>query len=330
MAAGARKNYKFGQKNNWRRTVWNEVLRRTNGREKDEPILYLAGPQDLDRAIALEKGVPSQNMIAIDLSAENVAAVREKKVPAVAADIHDVLRSWPKNRPVCAVILDYCSGLTPANIDVYDMFEREPLRNAVVLVNFQRGRDSFTNAIRQALTECETEESFARGEHSWPMPPCHMVGGAETFVLSEKHRALQFVALHAIETWQAITKSCVVGFSKERWRRALRAVGADYDVDGAIAAGYSEEEQHEFLTMSWFIWANRIFKALRPTFFSYKSGALTFDSAVFQHLARGINVAPSQVREMFEADVVGRFTSDQQTARQISAVLAVRTSRLAS
>jgi hypothetical protein len=306
---GASRNYKVGPKNNWRRTVWNEILRRTNGREQTEIILYLAGPQDLDRAIAVEKGVPTQNMVAIDIDCDNVASVRQQRLPVLSSDVFAVLRAWPKSQPVCAVILDFCSGLTLQGLDVYDVFERPPLRNAVVMVNFMRGRDAFTNAIRAMLTD-EAQE--------WPMPPCHMIGGENTFHLSEKHRALQFLTLHAIETWQVL----VTHFE---WNGALNCLGIGLAED--VCARYSQEQQDEYLQSMWFIFANRIFDAMRPTFFSYKSGPLTFDSAVFQHIARNLDKAPLAVQRILNKEAAEKFVPDPAITRKISAMLAVRTMR---
>ena len=47
MGTGATRDYDVGPKNHWRRTIWNEILRRTAGQEKEKLILYLAGPQIL-------------------------------------------------------------------------------------------------------------------------------------------------------------------------------------------------------------------------------------------------------------------------------------------
>lgn len=171
--AGSSKDYDYGQKNNWRRAIWNEVLRRTAGREKVEPVLYLAGPDDLDRAVAISKGVPNQNLIAIDRDVSNVLAVRDRQSPAVSGDVIDVLGSWPDKTPACAVFLDFCSGLEAGTWGVYDLFERKPLRNAVVAVNFMRGRDPSLRGLRELLDQ--------------------------TGLCPSKHRARQFLYSHAFE-----------------------------------------------------------------------------------------------------------------------------------
>lgn len=69
---GSQKNYSFGSKNHWRRTIWNEVLRRTQGRERDGYVLYLAGANNLDHAVAIEKRVPEHNLVAIDIRQSNI------------------------------------------------------------------------------------------------------------------------------------------------------------------------------------------------------------------------------------------------------------------
>lgn len=282
--AGSIKNYKSGPKNNWRRTVWNEVLRRTNGREQEQPILYLAGPQDLDREIAVEKGVPTQNMIAIDFSTQNVGAVRDKGLPALKGDVADVLGSWPESRPVCAVMLDFCCGLTMQAVDVFELFERRPLRDSVVMVNLMRGRDQWSNRIREWCGGDGTTNFL-------PWMACYAYGplgppGADC--LSDKHRGLQFIAFHAID-----------------WVRVGSSAAFVDEIDIPTCAD--------------------AFKRLRPHFFSYKSGALSFDSVIFEHYARGLDLPAEAEREVL-ANRRSNYNPD--VARRISATLAVRTARM--
>ncbi len=162
--AGATKDYKFGQKNHWRRTIWNEMLRRTNGREKTESIIYLAGQDDLDRSVAVEKGVPSDRLIAIDRDAVNVDSIRQKKCPAVRGDIFDVLSGWPESNPVCAMHLDLCQGmLSPRQMDqLMVVIAANPALNASILaINLQRGRE-FNLANRMWRLACDFAAQQAR------------------------------------------------------------------------------------------------------------------------------------------------------------------------
>jgi len=146
---GHNKDYKFGPKNNWRRWFWNDVLRRTNGREKAEIILYLAGSQDLDRAV-VGRRVPDRNLIAIDRYFNNVANIRESGHYAIHADALEALRAWPVRQAVCAVVLDLCSGLWEveelARLSML-MMAHPAFMSAVLAANFQRGRELATNKM---------------------------------------------------------------------------------------------------------------------------------------------------------------------------------------
>ena len=95
--------------------------------------------------------MPDQNLVAIDVVMDNVVRVREEGSPALKGDMIDLLWSWPEDRPVCAVLMDFCSGTEWGNGGAYDAFETKPLRNAAVMVNFMRGRDRWSNEIRENL-----------------------------------------------------------------------------------------------------------------------------------------------------------------------------------
>jgi hypothetical protein len=302
---GATKDYRFGQKNNWRRTVWDEVLRRTNGREKTEPILYLAGSEDLDRALAIDKGVPNQNLIAIDGNSANVARVRTGQSPAVCADIVDVLWSWPENRPVAAVLLDFCSGVTFDVAGVYDAFARKPLRNAVVLVNFMRGRDAWSNQMRKLLADSGLlTPLWKRGTDGEP----------ELVHDDTKHRGYQFLMFHALDTVMAtLGKGSAGAMDTGKAECMYPELDANGNADPFFAATVS-----------------MAFAGMRPKMFSYKSGVLTFDSAVFQSLSRYVERAPAAWQSTVESEM--RAFEDEyreaSVSRKIAATLAVRTTRL--
>lgn len=178
---GAEKNYKFGQKNNWRRATWNEVLARTAGREKTEFILYLAGQNDLDRQIAIEKGVPPENLIAVDRCKDNLMPIKAQGGCTLHENVVNILKSWPPERPVCAVLLDFCSGMEQWNYNLHRYFFNTAFQRAVVMVNFMRGRDAWSNDLRQSLARSGLLELFLNGKIPNP----------------QKNRALHFVILAA-------------------------------------------------------------------------------------------------------------------------------------
>ena len=281
---GAVKNYKFGQKNNWRRSVWNEVIRRTNGREQSESVLYLAGPDDHDRQIAVEKGIPDENLVAIDRSLKNVRACRKDGASAVHGEMKDVLMAWPDSRPVCAVLLDWCGGLGRDAFFTGDALIRPVFWHAVIMVNLMRGRDHWSNGMRQMLKELPgafTAVSASDGE----LDPL-------------KNRAVQFMLFRA-----------AIFFDKAIWR------GRDGDPETYFA------ELDVFL------------KSLHPWTRSYQSGKLIFDSAIFTSPEGAFFGGQSQIvagalRESVNSSMIK--TKDPSMSRQLSAVMAVRTRRMAS
>jgi hypothetical protein len=309
MTTGSTKNYRFGQKNNWRRTVWNEVLRRTDGREKVEPILYLSGPEDIDRDIARSKGVPDGNLIAIDRDPDNVTSVRSMQHPAVHGDIQEVLASWPVSRPVCAVLMDFCGGLTMDAVDVYDLLERRPLRNAVMMINMQRGRDAWSNSLRSQIGG-KSHDMFdmLTAISTWSYGPEGPPGPVD---MGDKHRGLNWLVFHSMDAWQNSAKAGLID--------KIRAT-----------PGY----QDGFEDAIGMAWSGQYFKAADPQFYSYKSGVLTFDSVVclnpFATLFNSIetDVASAAMDETVEKNHKHRRSTAM--ARKIAAMLAVRTRRLAS
>jgi hypothetical protein len=72
---------------------------------------------------------------------------------------------------------------------------------------------------------------------------------------------------------------------------------------------------------------------MRPRFFSYRSGNLVFDSAVFQSHARGLDRAsglPQAAKTQAEADIACNVALNRspELVRRIAATLAIRTLRL--
>lgn len=285
------------------------MLTRLAGREKHEPILYLAGPEDNDRKIAIEKGVPSQNLIAIDRDKRNVENVRATKNPAICSDGLDVLWSWPDDRPVAAVMLDLCGGLTRDVVSIYDVFQRAPLRRAVVMINLQRGRDAFFNDKRDML------------QNAGLLTPLWAPGnGGEMVCIHDDvlHRGYLFLMWNSFET-----VLFALGLAEEP--------GADWNGEDKCRVKYSYPEadedgnaEPEFAAL-----CSMQYSAAKPKLFSYRSGVLTFDSAVFEHPARKIESAPAIMRKLFDDDLSGKRDkfSVAKVVRKIAATMAVRTAR---
>lgn len=141
-ANGANFNYKFGSKNNWRRTVWNRIVERLAVPVRDAVALYFAGPQDRDREIAIQKGFRPHNLIAIDRDCEVTKRIRAAGNLCIDADAVQIVKNWTGLK-VDAIHADYCSGLTGGPIELIDALTYNGLFcRAVVSVNLMRGRES--------------------------------------------------------------------------------------------------------------------------------------------------------------------------------------------
>jgi hypothetical protein len=283
-ASGAVKDYGFGQKKHWRRTQWNQILERTRGREKSEPILYLAGPDDNDRAVAVSKGVPAHSLIAIDRDEVNVGRVKAGGHSAIQADVETILRSWPRQRKVCALMLDFCSGLEGRyRLDLREPLLRTPFAGAAVMLNFQRGRDKSSENLRQNLLK---GPGFLKCLGHFPQ-----VRFASDWSMSEKNRAGMFIFTLACDLVEG----------------AMLSLGFTRPFDGAL------------MTQTF----RKVFEDFSPFFYSYQSGNVVFDSVVFT-----VPQLPDGTGLQDELGDAVDYGGDTATARRISAMLAIRTSRM--
>jgi hypothetical protein len=171
--------YKFGNKNQWRRWVWCRIAERLRGRAKDALVVYLAGQEDLDRANAVRKGFRASNLIAVDKSASVVGALRTSGALAIDADLIAVIEAWNPSRQIDVVLADFCCG-----------FERPVVRaligalfsphafGAVIVVNFLRGRDPSSNALRAALSLGLDDERQKHRGAMFVMAQCGYIAGS--------------------------------------------------------------------------------------------------------------------------------------------------------
>jgi len=188
-------SYANGRKKNWRGWQWNRIVERLMVPVEDATVLYLCGPDDFDREKALARGFRNENLIAVDLDENHVRAVRAGGGLAIAYDVNELLRAWPSDWPVHAVVADFCCGLgTTAYRLVHALIfsgatssEAHP---CVVAVNLQRGRDAQSNNWRDMLTEV-----FPQAGAEWEVDP-------------RKHRGSQFVVVARHALAKAVESYC--------------------------------------------------------------------------------------------------------------------------
>lgn len=148
-ANGATKDYRFDEKYHWRKWMWNSVSK-LQPHPHRAVVLYLAGSSDLDRPLALRKGFKSENLIAVEKDSRAVQELRKSGALTVDGNILDVALSWPVERPVGALLFDFCSGL---ELKIWKRLElallRPPFWDAVFAFNLLRGRDASSNNERK-------------------------------------------------------------------------------------------------------------------------------------------------------------------------------------
>lgn len=154
-------NYKFGAKNQWRRRLWSQIADVTKNR-KDAVVLYLAGPQDLDREVAVRHGFSPANLIAVDADRAVVAALRKRGSTAIYGRLDDVMANWPADWPVSVVLADFVSGLHFHVLRSILIWSFAPqFKSGVMAVNLQRGRDEirYTNGDVMSFL-CQSDKEF--------------------------------------------------------------------------------------------------------------------------------------------------------------------------
>lgn len=161
MRNGATRNYYGGIKNNWRRTVHNRIQDMLPVSPSNAVVLYLAGPQDLDRQEFLRRGYKLQNLIAVERDSSLAHSIRTDGKLCIHLDLEDVVASWKKTK-IHVVLADLCCGLEISVCRmVKTLIKSEAFNDAVCAFNLLRGRDARSNEIRKLFAR---DGSKHRGE----------------------------------------------------------------------------------------------------------------------------------------------------------------------
>ena len=148
--------YKFGRKNNWRRTVWNEAAKRLRdaGKEiKNCTVLYLPGAENEDGRIAIEKGFKPWNLYAVENNADRVKDLRKNNINVIHGDFVDIIKSWVLKEKIDFIFADFCGGITKTaeRLIIALEFCNGISERCVVAVNLLRGRDKGIRNIYESF-----------------------------------------------------------------------------------------------------------------------------------------------------------------------------------
>lgn len=144
--------FKFKTKDHWRRWIWNQYKNRLGMlgcSARNSIVVYLAGPEDLDRDIAISKGFSAHNLIAVDTDQNVVRQLRNRGVLAIQGNLSEVISSWPPHIPIHILHADFC-----ATYPTIQRFVTSAIHSPFVFVfgiNCLRGRDrdpAFIDALK--------------------------------------------------------------------------------------------------------------------------------------------------------------------------------------
>ena len=254
-------SYANGTKETWRGWQWNRIVERLPGWRPnmgpsfyrnlcaDKTVLYLCGPDDFDRQVALKKGFRHENLIACDL--DGVSHVRSGGGLGISCNLIDAISLWPKDWPLDVIIADFCGGITRESFDLALSVHWSPAVHSgtVLSANFLRGRDAWVNEIRQKI-------------------PNHLSGSACQLVFppgfSEKHRGCVFAYWKYSWSWSEVlhyddSRLADMGIEIQRNRYGTFINGIPFD---SFLAEY--------------------YRHANPEFYTYRSGVQYFDSVVMR------------------------------------------------
>lgn len=138
MASGL-EIYDASSKEDHRRWLWNRLAQRT--RPTNRFGLYLCGPEDRDRQVAMTKGFSNGGLVAVDISEEYISRIRRAGGRGIASDIGDVLRHW-NDGPLDFVAIDSTSTIESVLRWYADGHLSGAItRRTAVYLNIQRGRE---------------------------------------------------------------------------------------------------------------------------------------------------------------------------------------------
>lgn len=281
-------DYRFSEKNKWRLKVWSELARRVKN-PKTARILYLAGEQDLDREIAKKKGFRPYNMIAVEMDDDRAKALRKKGVTTIKHNLIDVVHAWPKKHKIDVVVADFCFGFTMTSNELYSAIGNGALINAEFVVNFQRGRDAWSNPFREAFSKVIPEAGLPyRYKNQIVKTP------------APKHRAFQFLF------FQSYKEVCGgMGFGKQSKEEVVCDLSHLYKANV-------------------FLETLQFFGATNPKFMEYKSNRVYMDSAVFSSPVKNL---PEKAKAEMEQERVVFKQAPLEVKRSVTAALAVSKKR---
>jgi hypothetical protein len=133
--------YAFSEKAKWRRRTWRKIAKNLKAVNKDPrkaKVLYLPGPEDLDRKVAIANGFRAENMICVDKCPNVIKKLRAENKVAIQGDILELGLVF---REMDVLHADLCCGLTSRVLGQVELICNHARHNTVISVNMLNGRE---------------------------------------------------------------------------------------------------------------------------------------------------------------------------------------------
>lgn len=294
-------NYKFGNKNNWRRWVWNRIDERLTVPKKDAVILYLAGKDNIDRDVALFHGFKSDNLIAIEKDMDAIRELRKKGALCINGDIIETASNWPLRIPVHVLLLDFCHGLTNKVLGDIPLLSilHPSFMETIIVINMLRGRDSQSNVVRK-----------------WWIDHWCKAGYEYSDIL---HRGRLFASEFML--WNRMAYLNALQYKDNSWQ-GVASIANQTMLKLSKESSMSLEDYNLLLL-------KMDNNAMRAAFNQYKSTSnQIFDSAVICPILPSINRSTFEKYREFKITECIKMKRTSNVVHKISAILAHRTMRL--
>lgn len=135
-------NYNLDHRNELRKYWWKLLAARCPVNVSDAVVIYLLGPDDLDRECAISEGFSSSRLFAVDMDGSNVKRARQHGQCAIQCMVEDLL--WVIKGEVHVLSLDTCGvAMSDSNMRLLiGMKAAASNAGCAVFLNMQCGREA--------------------------------------------------------------------------------------------------------------------------------------------------------------------------------------------
>lgn len=155
--------YYTGRKNQWRRSIYNSIIKRLGRSPRDSTVLYLGADGDLDREVAISKGFRSYNLICVERKADIVRTIRNSGALCIRGDFFEAAFSIINSQAIDVIFGDLMGGLYASTIEkIMGLMCHPNTYQSVFSFNFLRGREKDTNEERDQSLKAIGQEKATK------------------------------------------------------------------------------------------------------------------------------------------------------------------------